>query len=175
MTRPAPTTLLLLGSNIEPERHLRAARARLAAERGIAIEACSAVYRTPAIGAPGSPDFRNQAAVISTALAPGALRVRLRAIEAALGRVRSDDPNAPRTIDIDIVARFDAGGTALPDPPADPELERRHHLALPAAELLPGARLRPGGPTLAEIARALGDPPAGFHRLGSESAEAPPR
>jgi len=169
VTPAAPRALLLLGSNIEPERHLAAARARLSAERGIAIEAFSSLLLTPAVGAPGTPDFLNQAALLATALPPAELRARLRAIEGELGRVRSDDPNAPRTIDIDIVARFDAGGIALADPPPDPDLGRRHHLALPAAELLPGARVRPAGPTLAEIARALGALPAGSRWLGERT------
>ena len=61
---------LSLGSNLEPEKHLRAALAELRAQFG-AIHV-SPTYRCKAIGFDG-PDFLNLAVAIDTALDPVAL------------------------------------------------------------------------------------------------------
>ena len=55
--------LLSLGSNVEPERYLRAAIAALRARFGVVV--VSPVYRVPAVGFDG-PDFLNAAAVIGS-------------------------------------------------------------------------------------------------------------
>ncbi len=157
--------LLVLGSNIDAVVHLPAALRRLAKE--VTIESVSAIYVSPAVGAPGTPDFHNQALLVRAEIPLEKLRRRLRAIEAELGRERDEDRNAPRTIDIDWCAFFDESGIALTEPPPDPDLCRYHHLAHPAAELLPHARLAVGGPPLTDIARMLGPTPPGFRRLPS--------
>ena len=90
-----------LGSNIEPERNLREA-VRLLASR-CRLLAVSAVYQTQPVGKTDQPDFLNAAALIETELGAAELKTRvLQDIERALGRVRSADKNAPRTIDLDI-------------------------------------------------------------------------
>lgn len=159
---PARTLLLVLGSNIEPETHLPRATDLLLASFGSLTR--SSVYVSPAVGAPGTPDFHNQAIVVESALVADPLRDELRAIETTLGRVRTDDRNAPRTIDIDRVAVFDRDGRALPDPPIDPDLLRFAHLLIPAAEILPQATLAAEGPTLAELAAEFRDLPERFER-----------
>jgi 2-amino-4-hydroxy-6-hydroxymethyldihydropteridine diphosphokinase len=74
---------LSLGSNIEPETHLRAAadalRARFDAVR------FSPVYRCPAQGFEG-PDFLNAGAVLESDLDPLELDAWLHALEDAQGR-----------------------------------------------------------------------------------------
>lgn len=91
---------LSLGSNLQPWRHLAAARAALAARFPGAV--FSGVYRFPAVGFDG-PDFLNAAALIDSDLAPQALNDWLHALEDAHGRDRSAPRFASRTLDIDIV------------------------------------------------------------------------
>ncbi len=156
------TVLLVLGSNIDPEVNLPRAVEQLLVFCGSLRR--SAVFVSPAVGAPGTPDFHNQAIVIETILDPPTLRAKLRAIETELGRRRSDDRNAPRTIDIDRVATFDPRGEVLPSPPVDPDLLQFAHLLIPAAEVLPLATLNEGGPSLAALAAEFGPLPAHFER-----------
>lgn len=157
---PAYPVWLCLGSNIEPLRHLRLAVAMLA-ER-FPLAGVSRVWESEAVGAPGSPPFLNAAAEIATELPPRTLKHDvLRPLEARLGRVRGDDPNAPRTIDVDIVLYDElilddpAAGLTLPDP----EVLTRAHVALPLADLAPDLRHPATGETLAAIAaRFAGHP-----------------
>jgi len=92
---------LLLGSNIQPEFFLPSAVNSLGEQ--IDIKLVSSVWETPAIGSNG-PNFLSAAVLASTSLSPKHLKRHiLQPLEAHLGRVRSNDKNAPRTIDIDIV------------------------------------------------------------------------
>jgi 2-amino-4-hydroxy-6-hydroxymethyldihydropteridine diphosphokinase len=118
---------LVLGSNLEPEYHLCQAVEILG--QLFRVEAVSEVWQSSAVGGRG-PDFLNAALILQTGLNPIALKFDvLRPVEAWLGRVRTADKNAPRTIDIDIVA-WDAEIL-------DDNLWRYAHLAVPVAELLP--------------------------------------
>ena len=94
------TVFLSLGSNIEPEVYLSAAVCRLMALGEVA--AVSPIYETVAVGDPTQPHFLNAAVILVTALPAAELKQQLGAIELALGRQRSGDPNAARTIDLDI-------------------------------------------------------------------------
>lgn len=94
------TALLSLGSNIEPERHLRAAAAALRERFGAVV--FSNVLRAPAAGFDG-PDFLNTGAIVRTDLDVHALDAWLHALEAAQGRDRSQPRFSSRTLDIDIV------------------------------------------------------------------------
>jgi len=86
---------------------------------------------------------------------PEALRAELRRIEAELGRVRTSDKYAPRTIDLDLSLFGDqiyrAPGSQIPDP----EITRLAHLAIPLADLAPEYRHPELGESLAEIAGRL--------------------
>lgn len=156
--------LILLGSNIDPLDHLPLARARF--QRDLRVERWSHVYESDAVGAPGMPRFHNQAGIIVTDLDYHALRTYCRSVEADLGRRRTSNPNAPRTIDLDIVLGLDPRGNVRADIPRDPHVATQHHVCVPAAELLATARLpeRPDH-TLEELALRLGPLPQGFFRL----------
>lgn len=148
--------MIVLGSNIDPERNVPVALTRLRHHESIRVLAQSDCYRSPAVGSHG-PDFVNAAALVETGLDPAGLRTALRAIEADLGRVRTDDRNAPRSIDLDI-ALFEgfAGsieGTVIPDP----DLSRHAHLAVPAAAVAPDWEYPAPGSTLKSIAAAFSD------------------
>ena len=69
---------LSLGSNIEPEKHLRAALDELRARFGDIV--ISPVYRCKAVGFDG-PDFLNLAVAIDTDLDPAALNDWLHALQ----------------------------------------------------------------------------------------------
>lgn len=134
---------LCLGSNIQSEENLRKAVKLLYQQTQLlAISTC---WESAAVGSSG-PDFLNLGVLARTPLDAASLKNQVLApIEAQLGRVRSADKYAPRTMDIDIVV-FD--GQVL-----DSEIWRRNYLALIFAEMLPDLRSPDTGETLAEIAR----------------------
>jgi len=78
---------IAVGSNIDAERNVTAALELLG--RHVRIVAVSRFYQTPALGAPGSPDFLNGVVEIETELEPLELkRLVLLAVESELGRER---------------------------------------------------------------------------------------
>jgi len=144
---------LALGSNINAEHNLRATVRRLASR--FHLRTVSPVYETAPVGKTDQPNFLNAAAVIETDLAAAELKQALQAIEQELGRVRTDDKNAPRTIDLDI-SLFDAqvlelGQRHIPDP----DILSYPHIARPLADLAPQQRHPETGQTLQEIAQGL--------------------
>lgn len=145
---------IALGSNLDAERNVSAALESLG--HRLRIVAVSSFYLTPALGSPGSPDFLNGVAEIETELEPLELKQRiLLPIEEELGRERSADRNAPRTIDLDLVLYGDLvsheEGLALPAP----EILERPFVALPLLELEPELVLPGTGKRLRELAAAL--------------------
>ncbi len=146
---------LLLGSNIQPEANLSRAIALL--ENQVRILKISSVWETTSVGS-GGPNFLNAALLAATSLEAAALKEKvLRPLEARLGRVRSADKNAPRTIDLDIIL-FDSRLL-------DPSLWQHAHRAVPVAELLPGYRSEEGE-TLQQAAARLAQ--TTFIRLRSD-------
>ncbi|MBN1967398.1 MAG: 2-amino-4-hydroxy-6-hydroxymethyldihydropteridine diphosphokinase [Anaerolineae bacterium] len=149
---------ITLGSNIEPETYLPRAVQQLA-ER-FTILAVSRVYESAPLDATGAVAvgqgrFLNAAVLIDTDLHPAALKYGvLRAIEAALGRVRTADKFAPRTIDLDLALYgdlvLDAPDERLALP--DPDILTQAHVALPLADLAPDFAHPVTGLTLADIA-----------------------
>ena len=141
---------IALGSNIEPETNLPLAVARLS-ELGRYVTH-STVYQNPAIADEPQPDYLNAAVLIETTLDPLAIRNKLREIEADLGRIRSEDKFAPRTIDLDLCILgnrvLDHELLSLPDP----DLLERAYLAVTLAELRPDFLHPLTGETLDEIA-----------------------
>ncbi len=94
------------------------------------------------------PNFVNAAGQIQTFLAAPELKSQvLRQIEAAMGRVRTQDKNAPRPIDLDILI-YD-------DEILDPRIWYEVYLAVPLAELLPDLPNPDTGETLRSVAARL--------------------
>ena len=134
-----------IGSNISPRENIRSALYLLS--RKVSIDALSGVWKTPSVGSPG-PDFLNAAILISTNYSLNQLRVEvLRPIENLLGRVRTSDPNAPRTMDLDPLI-FD--GNQL-----DEQLWQYAHMGVPVAEILPDYTDPQSGKPAAVIAEEL--------------------
>ncbi|MEZ4639255.1 MAG: 2-amino-4-hydroxy-6-hydroxymethyldihydropteridine diphosphokinase [Caldilineaceae bacterium] len=91
--------LVLLGSNIDRQRNLPAAIARLRRHPGWQVTAVSSIYESAAVGGSGEqPIFWNAAVCMKTGMTPSVLRNELRLIEAEMGRRRSADKfGAPST------------------------------------------------------------------------------
>ncbi len=129
--RPTELAFIALGSNIEPEYHLPEATRQL---RSLGrMESVSFAYQSKPIGEREQPDFLNAAVLISVNDEPEVLRTMLREIETSLGRIRTEDKYASRTIDLDLVLLGDCVDPKFPLP--DPDILTRAHLAIPLAEL----------------------------------------
>lgn len=146
---------LSLGSNIRPEENL-AACVRLLRERGRLITA-SPVYITAPVGTDEpQPDYLNAVVVIESDLEPvGFLRDVVRPVEQKLGRRRTRDRFAPRTIDIDILLVDRAVLSVAGRPIPSPEILERSFVAVPLADVAPDLLHPLDGRTLAEIARGF--------------------
>jgi 2-amino-4-hydroxy-6-hydroxymethyldihydropteridine diphosphokinase len=133
------TVYLGLGSNLgDREATLRSAVRELE-HAGIQILRLSSFYETEPQGYAAQPWFLNAVAEARTELFPRQLLHRAQAIERALGRKRSF-PNAPRTIDIDILLFgnfiIHAPGLEVPHP----RYRERRFVLAPLAELAPDLR-----------------------------------
>lgn len=124
----------------------------------LGVDRVSVAYQAEAIGSPGSPTFLNAAVAIRTSLPEGELKYAvLRPIEARLGRKRTSDPNAPRTIDIDIamIGTEEVLDEGLRIRIPDPNIPRQAHLALPLRDLDPGLTHPAFGASLGDLAESL--------------------
>jgi len=131
-----------VGSNIRPVQNILRGLRMLDVEAPLV--ACSPFWRTPPIGRPEQDPYVNGVVAVRTTLPPERLQGLLRRVEAACGRVRSEDRYAARTLDLDLVLYDDlvrAGpGLRLPDP----DILARSFLAAGLLALAPGLVL-PGG------------------------------
>jgi GTP cyclohydrolase I len=143
--------VIALGSNIDPEKHIRLAVRLLNRCDGWSVERVSASYRSAAVGTDG-PDFHNAAVLVETLLDPKEVRRRLRDIENRMGRVRTDDKYAPREIDLDLILyegfEGEVEGTSIPDP----GLGDQPYLTIPASEVAPDWEYPTGGQALKDLA-----------------------
>ena len=96
-----------LGSNVEPEHHIRAAFDALRETFGEVD--CSPVYVSAAVGFSGA-DFLNAAARIKTDWSVGELKTWLTELENRYGRDRSQPKFSDRSLDVDILMHGDKSG-----------------------------------------------------------------
>ncbi len=165
---PGADLLLSLGANLgHPVRQLTDAVHRLGDQ--LDLQAVSSVYRSAPVGYHEQPDFYNLVCRGRTSLPPLDLLRFTRRIEDELGRERSF-PNAPRTLDIDILAYgklvLDTAELILPHP----RLHQRAFALLPLAEVAPDWRHPVLGATAAELLAAAG-PLERIERWGPLPAE----
>jgi 2-amino-4-hydroxy-6-hydroxymethyldihydropteridine diphosphokinase len=108
-------------------------------------------WRSAAWPDPRAPAYLNGVAIVETALSPRALLERILALEATFGRSRSE-PNAPRTLDIDLIAYgrsvIAEPGLAVPHPRA----HERLFVMGPLAEIAPDWTHPVLGVTAADLA-----------------------
>ncbi|MFW5839587.1 MAG: 2-amino-4-hydroxy-6-hydroxymethyldihydropteridine diphosphokinase [Planctomycetota bacterium] len=115
-----------IGSNMQPRTFIAAALDAM--ERRFGPLRVSRFVQTEPIGRPGQSRYLNGAALLETGLAADELAEALGRIEDDLGRVRTADRFAPRTIDLDLVV-YD--GEIL-----DNDLQARDFLARAVAEVM---------------------------------------
>ena len=136
MRRDPVTAFIALGANLGNARiAVLQALDALSALAETRLMARSRLYRTAPHEASG-PDFINAVAGIETRLSAPALLDALQAIENAAGRERPY-PNAPRTLDLDILlygdAHIDSPRLTVPHP----RMQGRAFVLHPLAELSP--------------------------------------
>lgn len=90
-----------VGSNINPGDNVQKAK-ELISEKYTIIKS-SRFIKTKPIGYKDQDDFLNGGFLIETSLEQHLFKQFLNDIENRLGRIRTDDKNEPRTIDLDIV------------------------------------------------------------------------
>ncbi len=150
MGENAVTAFIAVGSNIDPEENILAALDQL--RRHVRVTAVSTFYRTAPIDRPEQAPFINGVWRIETAAPPRDLKfVVLRGIETRLGRVRTDDEYAARTIDLDILLYDQAVINEADLHVPDPDIRRRPFIAIPLLECEPGLVLPDSGEPLASL------------------------
>ncbi len=161
---------ILIGSNVHKKINYPKALRRLRAI-GNAL-AVSSVYETAPVGNPGAESFYNGVVLLETELDAHVLKRALRIIESQLGRVRTADPYAPRTIDLDLVL-FNHDVIYERDVHVpDPLILQRPFLALALAEISPQYVHPTDGRTLAQIAKDFGEIPIGIRLVPTATASA---
>lgn len=151
--------VIALGSNIEKEVNLPLAVQLL--REMCTVTAVSPVYETVPVGLLTQPNFLNTAVCLQTDLTATEIKQGpIHTIETKLKRVRTEDPNAPRTIDADIVLfnddvfEYDGGDGRLRQVP-DPDLLKFPHVAVPVASLFPQKTHPKTGEPLTSLAQHL--------------------
>jgi 2-amino-4-hydroxy-6-hydroxymethyldihydropteridine diphosphokinase len=159
--------LIALGANLPsqigpPRETLRAALDQLS-QHGVEVARVSQFYGTEAWPDASDPRFVNAVALVNTELSPLALLTKLHEIEVAFGRERSA-PNAPRTIDLDLIdydGRVEQGPPILPHP----RMEDRAFVLLPLADVAPAWRHPVSHKTIEALIAALPDRGRGVVKL----------
>lgn len=133
------------------------------------LKAVSSLYESEAWPDASDPPFVNAVAEIETTMAPEALLAALHAVEAGFGRRRSVR-NAPRTLDLDLLAYHDElrsgaedgktdGGLVLPHP----RIAERGFVIVPLAEIAPDWCHPVTGRTARDLLKDV--PAAGLRRI----------
>ena len=129
-----------LGSNLaHPRRQLARAVARLGAIPGVRVLAVSPNYVSAPISSLAQPDYVNAVALVATMLSPRVLLARLHAIERRQKRRRdaSTPPNAPRTLDLDLLLygarRIRSPEVTVPHP----RMHQRAFVLRPLTDIMP--------------------------------------
>lgn len=134
------TAYVGIGANLgDAPATVQAALAALAALPGCRLQQVSSLYRSAPVDASG-PDFINAVVMLGTTCSPPELLTALQGIEQVFGRQRPY-PNAPRTLDLDLLlygdAHFHEEGLTLPHP----RMTERGFVLLPLLEIAPDATI----------------------------------
>jgi 2-amino-4-hydroxy-6-hydroxymethyldihydropteridine diphosphokinase len=142
-----------LGSNLgDRVGHLRAAVSGLAAG-GVDNLDVSSVYETDPVGGPEQPDYLNAVAVGDTSMTATELLGLARSLERAAERVRTVR-NAPRTLDVDLLAVGDVVMVTDELTVPHPRAHERAFVLVPWAEVDPTFAV-PGRGTVADLATSV--------------------
>lgn len=163
---------IALGSNLpgrfkRPEENLTHALSAMG-QRGMSVAGRSRIWLTPPVPVSDQPDYRNAVVSLETALGPELLLKALLEVEREFGRVRGDERNAARTLDLDILAYRE---TVVASDHLDiphPRLAERAFVLLPLNDIAPLWRHPVSGKSAAEMLKALSIP-SGCRPLGDEA------
>ncbi len=143
-----PDVYVALGSNVEPEHHLKLALGELEAAFGPLI--LSGVYRNAAVGFEAD-DFLNLVVGFSSTGSARAIVEQLDIIESRCGRERGEARFAPRTLDLDLLLYgddiVDDAELGLPRP----EILEYSFVLKPLADIAGERRHPVNGQTFAEL------------------------
>ncbi len=154
---PIRRAVIAIGSNLGERRStLQGAVETLADTPEVWVTAVSPVYETAPVDAPeGSRDFLNAVLLLDTTLSARTLLERALAVESAYGRERGTEPNAPRTLDVDLIVvgdrRADEPDLVLPHPRAG----ERAFVLVPWFDVEPDAEI-PGVGPISELLEKTG-------------------
>ena len=147
------TAFIALGSNLEaPLTQIRNAFVELGALPKTKLIARSSLYRSAPVGNVNQPYFINAVAKLEPRLAPRELLAELLEIERRHGR-RREFPNAPRTLDLDLLLYGDLiqheHGLTIPHP----RMHQRAFVLSPLHEIAPDSVI-PGIGSVADLLAA---------------------
>ena len=129
------TAFLLAGSNQGNRKaNLEYAAKNLA--RAGTVAKISSCFETEPVGYRDQPWFLNQAIALTPVLSPHELLVFCQGIEASCGRIRTF-PNAPRTLDLDILLYGDLLVNQADLIIPHPRLAERRFVLVPLAQIAP--------------------------------------
>jgi 2-amino-4-hydroxy-6-hydroxymethyldihydropteridine diphosphokinase len=155
--RPIRRCVVALGSNMgERQQKIQGAVAALADTPGVFVTGVSSIYETEPVDAPpGSESFFNAVVLLDSTLPARMLLDRALAIEAAFGRDRSGERNAPRPLDVDLilVGKRKASDEELTLP--HPRAHERAFVLVPWHEIEPDGEI-PGHGPIAELLDKVG-------------------
>jgi 2-amino-4-hydroxy-6-hydroxymethyldihydropteridine diphosphokinase len=135
-----------LGANLgDPIATVTAALSALDAIAQTRLITASSLYRTAPVGLKNQPDFINAVALLETQLDPSALLSALFTIEAKFGRSRSV-PNAPRTLDLDLLLYGQTVLDTLQLTLPHPRMHERAFVLAPLVEIAPECDIVGHGP-----------------------------
>lgn len=156
--RPIRRVVISVGSNLgERMAALQGAVDSLEDTPDVWVTAVSPIYETAPIDSPESArSYLNAVVLLDTTMPAHRLMDRALAIEAAFGRVRDGEHNAPRTLDVDLIVvgerRANDEHLVLPHPRA----KERAFVLRPWHDVEPDAVLPDAGP-VAELLTAVAD------------------
>jgi 2-amino-4-hydroxy-6-hydroxymethyldihydropteridine diphosphokinase len=142
-----------LGSNLaEPQSQVERALQELGSLPRSHLVRSSSLYRTAPVGYAAQPDFVNAVAALDTGLDAHGLLRELQTLEAGHGRARSF-PNAPRTLDLDLLLFGDERISDAELVVPHPRMHERAFVLEPLVEIAPDAEIPGRGQAQALLAR----------------------
>jgi len=161
-------TVVGLGSNLgDRQTNIEGAIAAIAALPSVSLLSRSSIWETEPVGGPPQPQFYNAAVLLAHGGDLLELLDHLLRLEGEFGRTRAA-PNAPRTLDLDILW---AEGISLRGPRLHvphPRLHERAFALAPLLEVAPDATDPVQGTSYAAVFARL--PAAGIRRLDASRA-----
>jgi 2-amino-4-hydroxy-6-hydroxymethyldihydropteridine diphosphokinase len=141
-----------LGSNIgDRESYLFSAITALDVRKDIQVKRTASIYETDPLINQVQPLFLNTVVELSTDLDPEEMLQVCKGIELMLGRPEDHEKNAPRVIDLDILAyetkMIDLPHLSIPHP----GVFSRKFVLVPWAELAPEFMVQDSGKTISEL------------------------